>query len=39
MSEMEEIGFKLETSEYDYLIIGSGVEESLYAAYISKVMR
>lgn len=39
MSENSELGFKLENTEYDWLIIGTGVEESMYAAHLAKVAR
>ncbi len=39
MSEEDGIGFKLENTEYDWLIIGTGIEESMYAAHLSKVAK
>lgn len=34
-----ELPFQLENTAYDWLILGTGFEESMYAAYLSKTLR
>lgn len=37
ISEMEEKVMKLDNHFYDWLVIGTGIEESMFAAHLAKV--